>query len=75
MILLHCILQLYFDFILQSHDPVEVKRLSCHVGCKIIPLTVNFTALSKDIISVLPQLLATLIAASSEVNICSMIMM
>ncbi|VDI49227.1 proline-, glutamic acid- and leucine-rich protein 1 [Mytilus galloprovincialis] len=51
---------------LESHDPVEVKRLSCCVGCKIIPLTVNFTALSKDIISVLPQLLATLIAASSE---------
>ncbi|XP_071160480.1 proline-, glutamic acid- and leucine-rich protein 1-like [Mytilus edulis] len=51
---------------LESHDPVEVKRLSCRVGCKIIPLTVNFTALSKDIISVLPQLLATLIAASSE---------
>ncbi|CAC5411976.1 PELP1 [Mytilus coruscus] len=51
---------------LESHDPVVVKRLSCHVGCKIIPLTVNFTALSKDIISVLPQLLATLISASSE---------
>jgi hypothetical protein len=34
----------------------------------MLPLTVNFTALSKDVTAILPQLLSVLLSANSQVG-------
>lgn len=57
-----------YNIFFQSHDPPELKNLASNIGCRILPLTVNFTALSKDVTGILPQLLSVLLPANSQVG-------
>ncbi|KAJ8310869.1 hypothetical protein KUTeg_012734 [Tegillarca granosa] len=52
--------------ILQSHDPVIIQKLSCHVCCRILDQASTFTVLSRDISSLVPQLLPVLMSSSTQ---------
>ncbi|KAK3095324.1 hypothetical protein FSP39_013222 [Pinctada imbricata] len=52
--------------ILQSHDPPNVLKMTCHV-CRDLLKTVSvFTSLGREITAIIPQILTAVIAASQQ---------
>ncbi|XP_069104117.1 proline-, glutamic acid- and leucine-rich protein 1-like isoform X2 [Argopecten irradians] len=52
--------------IFQSHDPPSVQRLACFVCGKILDIVSDFTSLSREITSLVPQIISALLLAPSE---------
>ncbi|XP_033760606.1 proline-, glutamic acid- and leucine-rich protein 1-like [Pecten maximus] len=52
--------------IFQSHDPPSIQRLACHVCGKILGIVSDFTSLSREVTSLVPQIISALLLAPTE---------
>ncbi|OWF40909.1 proline-, glutamic acid- and leucine-rich protein 1-like [Mizuhopecten yessoensis] len=52
--------------IFQSHDPPSIQRLACYVCGKILDVVSDFTSLSREVTSLVPQIISALLLAPTE---------